>query len=275
MTEQYGVALLCGGGKLPINVAEACIADGIKPLIITFKGQPQPDLSNLKLDTMECGLGQVGKVLQTLKDNGIKRICMAGHLSKPSLFDIKFDITGLKLMSKLRSKHDDALLRAVCELFEQNGIAISAAHELCPALLAPVGMITPNALTEEQMTDVSIGLKAVTTLGALDIGQAAIIKDGVVIGVEGVEGTKALIERCASLRGASGKGGILVKVAKPKQTLKVDMPTVGVETVFSLGDYNYDGMAILGNKTLMLDKDQMIIQAAERGLFIYGMSEDA
>lgn len=273
MEEIKKLGIIAGGGQLPNLLAEHCLAQEIPFHMVVFKGQPQPTNAQLSQVT-ELSLGQVGKVIKTLKKEEVSHLVMVGDLEKPSLFDLKIDLKGLKILNRIRTKHDDALLTSVCHSLEEEGFKILGAHEIREDLLMPSGLLTKKKPSEEQQSDIKIGLEAVKLLGSLDIGQAAVIKDGVVLGVEGAEGTKELIARCALLRGKKGKGGILIKAAKPKQNLKVDMPTIGLNTIKQLSDLHYDGITVLSRTALFIEQKEAIKKADKNRLFICGVNGD-
>lgn len=269
------IGIIAGGGALPDAMVEHCANKGIPFQVITFKGQPQPQkIEDYEIHVTELALGQVGKVMETFKEKLVTHVVMVGHLEKPSLFDLRFDMLGLKLMNSVRRKHDDELLNTVCTFLEKEGFEVLGAHELAPQLLMPKGILGKHKPTSAHKEDISIGLEALKQLGCLDIGQAVIVKDGVVIGVEAVEGTMGLIERCATLRGAKNKGGILIKAAKKEQNLKVDMPTVGDQTIEKLAEFKYEGLAVVAEKALLVEKDQAVKAANKTSLFLCGVDEN-
>lgn len=272
MSEFKKLAILSGGGVLPTAVADAAKVAGYELLVVTFKGQPQPKPME-SVPTIELGLGAIAKVIKLLKSEKCTHVCMAGYLSKPSFFDLKLDWKGAKILASLASNNDDALLSRLCSEFESEGFDVKGAHELVPELLATSGVMGKVKPSDKQLKDIQIGFKAAKELGALDIGQAVIVKNQVVLGVEAVEGTANLITRCAELRGSKAKGGLLVKAIKPQQDERVDMPGVGLQTLESLKELGYEGLAIEAGKTLMLDGAAFVEEADKLGLVLYGIKE--
>lgn len=267
------VAILAGGGVLPTAVAQAILKAEKQILMVTFKGQPQPEIME-NVPTIELGLGAIAKVIKTLKTEKCTHVCMAGFLSKPSFFDLKLDMRGAKILASLATHNDDALLSRLCREFESEGFIVLGAHDLVPQLLASEGVLGKNKPTDKQLKDINIGFKVAKALGTLDIGQAVIVKDQVVLGVEAVEGTAELIKRCAPLRGRKNKGGVLIKAIKPNQDTRVDMPGVGLLTLQSLKDLGFDGLAVEAGQTLLLDGAAFIEEADKLGLYVYGVSEE-
>lgn len=270
------LGLIAGGGSLPLDILNAC-KDEKRPVhIIVFKGQPQPEnlpkCPHIQVD--EVGLASVGKVIKLLKKSGVEDVVLGGYLSKPSIFDLKPDLKGLSIFKRAKSMHDNAILTAVCDVLEEEGFTVKGAHEVCPKLLAEKGVWTKKKPSESQLESMRIGMKGARAIGFLDVGQAAIVKDGMVLGFEGVEGTAKLIERCSDLRGKSAKGGFLVKSAKPEQDLRVDMPSIGPKTVESLAKLKYEGLAVSAGETLVLEKEETIRLANKHGLILCGVTEE-
>lgn len=270
------LGLIAGGGQLPLDILQTCREQKRSVHIIVFKGQPQPEnipeCPHIQID--EVGLAGVGKVIKILKKSEVEDVVLAGHLAKPSLFDLKPDLKGLSILKRAKSMHDNAILTVVCDALEEEGFHVKGAHEVCPNILANKGVLSKKKPSDEQKESIRLGMKGARAIGYLDVGQAAIVKDGMIIGLEGVEGTAKLIERCADLRGKSGKGGFLVKAAKPDQDLRVDMPSIGPETVKSLAALKYEGVAVLEGETLMISKGEVIDLANKHGLILCSVDED-
>lgn len=252
--------LLAGGGHLPAALAQAAQGRGWATHIITFQGQPQPEsLPKSVASQTQFPIGKVGKILAHLKKLGTTHVALAGNLSKPSLLSLKPDMAGLKVIARAAQFHDDALLRAVTEALTEAGLIIVPVTELAPSLLAPQGVLSKAKPTKDDEADIALAHNALKHLGKLDIGQAAIVHRGTILGVEGVEGTDALIARCAPLRGpVKGPAGWLVKIAKPGQTKLADLPTVGPQTIATLAKHGYRGLAIQAGSTLVLDQESAV-----------------
>lgn len=268
------LGLLAGGGHLPANIIAACEDAGRPYHVITFKGQPKPEGVPLT-DTYhtELPLGKVAATLKTLRKQGVVEVVLAGNLNKPSFFDLMPDLTGAKVLARMIRHHDDDILATVCQLLEEEGLKVVGAHTLLPKLLAGKGVIGNFKPSEAELADIALGLRVARALGQEDVGQAVIVKNKVVIGVEAVEGTDALIQRCAALRGHS-EGGVLVKVCKPGQDMRVDLPSIGPKTIENLAHHNYAGVAIEASKTLILDAQTAEATADRTGVFMYGFDGD-
>ncbi len=272
MPDTPPVAILAGGGKLPVHVVAHLQAQQRPVLLITFTGQPEPDmdLTAAGLIHYRQNLGAVGQTIKLMKQHNVQQVILAGYLSKPSLFDMRPDARGLALLAKVARRHDDALLRAVCQLLTDEGFTLVSPQTLCPELLAPKGKVGQLAPTSAQLADIQLGQEVLQTLSPLDIGQAVIVKDKTVLGVEAAEGTDALIKRCAGLRGTQDAGGILIKAPKTNQTLMADLPTIGEQTIALLAAHNYSGVAIQAQQTLLLEADAVVQAVDAANLFLYG-----
>lgn len=265
------LAILAGGGELPGLLIAACKRQKRPFHLITFKGQPQPvaDISAAQHD--QVGLGQVGKTIKILQQQQAAEVVLAGHLVKSKLFDLTPDAAGLKLLTKLKHKQDNALLTAVMELLTQHGFSLTSAQTIAPELLMPAGCLTKTKPNKQAQADIELGQTIANQLGALDIGQAVVVKNGVILGVEAIEGTAALIERCAGYRGGQS-GGVLVKVCKPEQDQRADLPSIGVQTIQQLHRHGYQGVAVAANQALLLPPKETVAQANKHKLFMLGFA---
>ncbi len=272
MAQEQKFCVFAGGGSLPTVVIETLQAEKKPFHVITFKGQPQPDISLENIEHSMCYIARIGALFKILKKQNITHIVMAGYLSKPSIFDLKPDLRGAKLLASLAIIHDDAIFSTICAILEDEGFNIVAVQDVCPSLVAEKGIYGKVKPNEEECLDARFGLTVVNALGRLDIGQAAVVKKRVVLGLEAVEGTDKLLERCAAFRGKKNKGAVLIKAAKPSQDTRVDMPTIGVRTIELLKQYKYAGIAVQAGGTLIINKPAVVKAANKAGVFIIGIS---
>lgn len=266
--ENIMFCLLAGGGALPGILARAALARGWEVRAVVFAGQPQPADLPVGVEVERFPLGQIGHILAHLRAHKVQKVALAGHLEKPSLFNLKPDAAGLKLLARAMMMHDDALLRAVTATLEENGFEVVGVAELMPDLLVPAGVLGKHKPRAEDLEDMGLGRSVLGVLGDLDIGQACVVHKGVVLGVEAVEGTDELITRCAGLRGVDNRGGVLIKRAKPLQTELADLPVVGLATMKLLVQHHYTGLALGAQKTLVLERDEMVAMADKAGVFV-------
>ena len=267
MTNSHSLAILAGGGALPGTLANAALEKGMAVHIVTFKNQPKPAILPAIASNAEFPLGQAGHILAHLKKIGVTHIAFAGNLDKPSILSLKPDALGIKLLARAVVKHDDALLRMVTDFLSEEGFQFLSVKDLVPSLLAPAGTLTKAKPKADVLNDLAIARTALGVLGDLDIGQALVVHNGAILGVEGAEGTDGLIARCAALR-TENKGAVLVKRAKLMQTDLADLPTVGLKTIQTLAELKFEGLAIEAGRTILLNQAEVIAHANAHGLLI-------
>jgi UDP-2,3-diacylglucosamine hydrolase len=218
-------------------------------------------------------LGAAGEALRLLREHHVEEIVFAGGVKRPSLLSLRPDWRAAKFFARVgyRALGDDGLLTAVIREFEGEGFRVIGADELLGSALAtvgPIGRHVPDAQAED---DIALGFRVVRALGALDIGQAAVVQQGLVLGVEAIEGTDALIARCAGLR-REGPGGVLVKAPKPGQERRADLPTIGRRTVEAAAAAGLRGIAVEAGASFVLDRVATAAAANRAGLFVVGIA---
>ena len=267
------LGIIAGGGPLPGLIARASVGEGREVMVIAFEGETDPATCE-GVPHRWLGFGAVGTLLKSLKRANCREVVLAGSIRRPSLSTIRPDLRGMRLMGRIASakaKGDDALLSLVIAELEDEGFAVVGADTLIASLCAPAGVIGAHAPDGDAERDIAIGVEAARALGAHDIGQAVVVQAGRVLGVEGVEGTDALIERCAPLQEA-GPGAVLVKVKKPGQERRADLPTIGAATIETLAAAGFRGVAIEAGETLILERAQAVARADAHGVFMIGVS---
>jgi UDP-2,3-diacylglucosamine hydrolase len=269
MADSLGI--VAGSGDLPRRILDAAVAAGRPVFVVALEGFAEPALV---ADAPHgwIRLGAVAQGLQMLRDHGVTDVILAGAVRRPSLLSLRPDWRTAKFLAKvgMRALGDNGLLGAIVKEFEEEGFTVVGADTVLASALAPegtLGRVAPDELAQE---DIARGLAAARALGALDIGQAAIVQQGVVLGVEAAEGTERLIARCKALA-LEGPGGVLVKLAKPGQERRADLPTVGPKTVEQAAAAGLRGIAVAAGATLILDRARTIAAADERGLFVVGV----
>lgn len=273
-----GLGIIAGGGQLPLAVADAAIAAGRPVFVLGLKGSADEAIARFPHDWIV--LGEVRRTFDLLRANNCSDVVLCGRVARPRFTDIKPDSKGVFLLPKViaaAAKGDDALLRAVVDIFEREGLRAVGVAEAAPGLIANEGVYGRIALREQDRADIALAVRVVRRLGALDVGQAAAVCDGLVLAVEAAEGTDAMIARIGSLpahfRGtpASPKG-VLVKALKPVQDRKTDLPVIGAETVEKISSVGLRGIAIEAGNALFLDRAAAIAAADRAGIFILGFS---
>jgi len=262
------IAIIAGGGDLPLQIIKQLKKDKKDFVVVAIKGIANAN-DYAKYETYSFYIGQIKKVLTTLKKLSVKEIVFAGNVKRPSIFDIRLDALSYKVLLKAATHGlgDDALLRMVMKEFEKIGAKIVGAHELCPNLIIKKGVLGKVKVGKKDDHNIARGIKVLQATANLDMGQSIVIDQGVVIGIEAVEGTTELISRCGKHK-LSEKGGVLVKMKKTSQSEKVDMPTIGVDTVKQVADAGLSGIAIEAGNVLVVDKDAVIKKANELKVFV-------
>jgi DUF1009 family protein len=265
------LALLAGSGQLPYQVIAACQAINKPFVIIAFTGQTDPELV-VGHPHYWTHLGAVGDIVGQLHGHGVKEIVMVGHIRRPAFSEIRLDGLGVRWLGRMgwQAFGDDGVLSSITRLLEEEGFSVIGATSLIDGLLCPPGVLGNHHPCERDYQDIARGIEVIKALGTVDVGQAAVIQQGLVLGVEAIEGTAKLLERCGSLR-RTGPGGVLVKIAKPGQSHRVDLPTIGTETINQTHQANLVGIAVQTGATQILDRENVIKEANRHGLFIVGV----
>ncbi len=266
------LCIVAGGGRLPKLLIDACRESGRDFFVLALKGQADPAIVG-EVPHAWVRMGAAGKAFAILKEQGVQELVMAGRVRRPSLLDLRPDMRVMKFFAKLGRKGigDDGLLRAVIDEVESEGYRVVGAHDVLPTLTAaegPLGSIVPDA---QARADIDRGMAVLSALSHVDIGQAVVVQQGIVLGVEAVEGTDALIARCQALK-RDGPGGVLVKFPKRGQETRVDMPTIGPETIERVAAAGLRGIAVGSGSTLILDVDQLARAADAAGIFVLGVA---
>lgn len=271
---QRKLAVLAGSGRLPVSVIEAAAVSGRGVFVLGFEGETDPALMN-GYDHAWVKLGAVGQAIDILHRASIDDVVMIGGIRRPSFRDLKLDFRGMQLLAKLglkAARGDDRLLSLIIRELEGEGFRVLGADEVIQPMLAPEGVITSASPSETVWSDIKHGVRVAKRLGELDIGQAVIVQEGRVLGVEAIEGTDALIRRVAKLK-PERPGGVLVKMKKPDQDRRADLPTVGDQTVKQAIEAGLEGLAVHAGHCLLVNRETMIEMADRAGLFIIGIQE--
>ena len=219
-------------------------------------------------------MGEIGKAVDAMKAARVDKIVFVGSLQKPDIFSLKLDALGTKLLAKMAKDKffgDNKLLSVLTDFLEEQDFRVVGVHEILEDLVVEAANFTKISPNEQDQIDIDLAMKAVTQLGQLDIGQAAIVQDGVVLGVEAVEGTDKLIKRCGEMKHTHNHAGVLVKLSKPGQELRTDLPTIGIETIKNIHQAGFKGIAIEAHRAIFLDQEEAIKYANENEMFILSL----
>jgi DUF1009 family protein len=216
-------------------------------------------------------LGALGQAMAALRAAEVEDVVLIGAVRRPALASL--DRRGMQLLARLglRRQGDDQLLRAIVAELEGEGFRVLGADQLLDGALAPEGPMTARLPDDDALRDIALGVEVAQRLGDLDIGQAAVVQQGLVLGVEAVEGTDALMARCAPLHRA-GRGGVLVKLKKPGQERRADLPTIGPDTIRVAAESGIAGIAVQAGHCLIVERAEVIAAAERAGLFLIGVA---
>jgi UDP-2,3-diacylglucosamine hydrolase len=268
------LGILAGSGELPLRLIEACRAQGRPYFVLGFAGSCDPaTLQGQPHDFIRLGAG--GSGLKILRANGVEELVMAGGVRRPSLAALRPDWRTTRFFLKIGMRAltdfgDDRLFRAIIGELEVEGFRVVGADSILSNLVAPQGLLSHVAPDAGAEADIRAGIAAARGHGAEDLGQAVVMRAGVAVDHEDAEGTDALLRRCA----ASGhaQGGVLVKMAKPQQERRADLPAIGAPTVTGAAAAGLKGIAIEAGACLVLDRDAVVAAADRAGIFVIGVS---
>jgi DUF1009 family protein len=266
------VGLIAGNGRFPLIFSRAARLQGLSVVAVAHRGETEPELDGCVDHLTWIRVGQLEPIVATFREHGVRRAVMAGGIRKAALMEqFAPDERGVRFLSRLETWSDDAVLRGLAAELEEEGIEIVESTLFLGSLLTPEGRLTSHAVTEQQWRDVRYGVAAARGIGRWDIGQTVVVKSGVVVAVEAVEGTDAALRRGGEL---GGGGAVAVKVSKPGQDLRFDVPAVGPETVRSCRAAAIGVLALEAGRTLLLDRDELLAAAESSGLAVVGVRAD-
>ncbi len=275
------LGLIAGGGDLPLQIARHCVETGRPLFVVRLRGFADPTMDAFPGEVV--GLAEVGRCIRVLKQAGCESVCLAGNVARPDFVALKPDLRGMAMLPRLvleARKGDDALLRAVLDEFRKEGFVIEGAHEARSDLVLGAGVLGRHAPDARHKADIQRALEIARRIGELDIGQGAVVCDGLVLAVEAQEGTDAMLRRVAeevapALRGEAGRlRGVLAKAPKPIQETRVDLPTLGPATVRGAARAGLAGIVGEAGRTLVLEREAVIRLADELGLFVVGVEAE-
>jgi len=271
------LGLIAGGGGLPLALAEHCHRSGRPCFVIRLRSFAEPAMDAFPGEV--AGIAEIGRIVKLARDAGCEALCFAGLVRRPDFTALKPDLRGLSWLPGAvlaARKGDEALLRFLMREFEKEGFVIEGAHEVMGELALPAGPLGRLAPQDHHSADIVKAIQVARAIGALDVGQAAVVCDGLVLAVEAQEGTDALLRRVAALpadlRGAPGRRkGVLAKIAKPIQEERVDLPTIGLATIEGADRAGLAGVVGITGKMLVVERAAVAAAADAAGLFVAGV----
>ncbi|MBL4855199.1 MAG: UDP-2,3-diacylglucosamine diphosphatase LpxI [Robiginitomaculum sp.] len=268
------IGLIAGGGALPHDVISAAQDQNYDIFVAALRGFVGPDAFDVSADAF--GFGEFRKLIKRFKQEKCTHVIMAGTVSRPDFSTIKPGIRDLPLLAKVVSvaaKGDDALLKFLISLFEKEGFIILAPQEVLGSALMEVGFLGIIKPAAKHRDDMEKAMRIAALIGAQDIGQGAVVHNGLVLAVEAQEGTDKMLERVAELP-SEIRGGVLAKCLKPGQEDRVDLPTIGVKTIELAAKAGLAGIVLVASKAFVMQGDDVRALADKHEIFIYGIKPD-
>ncbi len=278
MNSNQGVSclgILAGGGPLPGQVARAALAVGRPVFIVGFEDFAEPAVIGHYPHAM-ARVGAAGRILALLRDSGCCDLVLVGPVRRPSLLDLRPDREGARILARIGRaafSGDDGLLAALVRVFGEEGFRVLGAHEVLTEALGPAGQLGRVAADAAALADLRRGVAVVRALGEADVGQACVVQQGIVLAVEAIEGTDAMLARAGGLA-RPGPGGVLVKMAKPGQDRRADLPTIGPRTPRAAAAAGLRGVAFEAGGTLLIDRAACVAAADAAGVFLLGFDPE-
>lgn len=267
------IGLIAGNGRFPFLVLDAARRLGHEVTIVAIEEEASPALDQAaarepKAAITWLSLGQLGRCIETLREAGATRAVMAGQVRHVKIFSgVKPDRLLLPALLRLRSKNTDALISAVAGVLADHGIELLDSTAFLAPLLAATGPMTTRPLSEAERADLEFGCRVADAVAGLDVGQTVVVKDRAVVAVEAMEGTDAVIARAGEL---AGPGTRVVKVAKPSQDMRFDVPVVGLPTIEAMREAGATALSVDAGRTLLFDRAELLAEAERAGIAIVG-----
>jgi len=281
-TQEGPLALICGGGSLPLAVADFVAASGRRVVLFPLHGAAEGTPVERHRHHW-IYIGQIGKFLRLARAEGCRDVVFIGALVRPSIWQVHPDLVGLSFLRRTLAAYrggDNHLLSSMGKVLEGEGFRLLGAHEVAPQILMPVGAIGRKQPSERDRADIALGLDYLHAAGPFDVGQAVIVAGRHVLAVEAAEGTDAMIARMTEMR-ANGRvraatgTGVLVKAPKPNQDRRFDLPSIGPKTVEGVARAGLAGIAVAAGETIIAEPAQLIATADKAGVFVFGVAGSA
>ncbi len=271
ISQTGNIGIVAGNGQFPLLFAQAAKRAGVKVFASAHTNETDPALS-AEVDGIHwVKIGQLESIIDFFKSNGVSQAVMMGGITKARLFtDFEPDAMALELLATIDTTGDDAVLRTVAKALENQGIKVMAATSILPHLLAPKGCWTTRKPTETEEADIAQGLVVAQTIGPLDIGQCLIVARGTVVCVEAIEGTDAAIQRAGGL---GAQDAVVVKVPKPNQDLRFDLPAAGAQTITTMFSNGCTALALQAGGNVVFDRESMVKLADDHGIAIVAIEQ--
>jgi DUF1009 family protein len=263
------IGLIAGNGTFPIAFARAAKQKGMQVIAVAHEGETLPELAQWVDGIFWIKVGELGKLISIFKEQGVTDALMAGGIKKTRLFGGGMpDLRAVALLAKMVYKKDDSILRAVADELESEGITIRESTLYLDSILASPGVLTKRKPTKDEQKDIDFGWQMAKEIGRLDIGQTVVVKGRAVLAVEAIEGTDEAIRRGGLL---CERGAVVVKVCKPQQDLRFDLPAVGTQTIRTMVQVKASCLAVEAGKTIIIDRELVVRDADAAGIAIVAL----
>lgn len=275
MTSQRKLGIIAGGGSIPKMLIEHCAAQGRDFFVLAIEGNADKALITDDIPHQWIRIGQAGTGFKRFAEEKVQDVIMIGTIKRPGFFDLIPDLRTTAFFAKVGAKAlgDDGILRALVNEIEAEGMTVRGIHEVMSDLLVKPGILGRHKPDKQALVDIRRGIDVALALGKLDVGQSVVVQQGLVLGVEGIEGTDELVRRCGEYR-RKGDGGVLVKLRKPQQDMRIDLPTIGPRSVSRAQESGLRGIVVHAGNGLIVDEAETIRLADKAGLFIMGINPD-
>ena len=271
MTQKNKLGMIAGSGMMPVEIIKHCNETGRDIFVVGIEPFAQEN-SLQETPHIFAKIGEAGKILDAMSKNGVREIVLAGGIKRPSFKELIPDWKGAKLMAKLaiRKMKDDDMFRAVIDEIESNGFKVVGIEDVVPQMLFSEGVYGKIKPSQDDIDDINRGITVAKALGAVDVGQAVVVQEGMVLAVEAIEGTDMMLSRAATVK-KQGKAPVMVKLLKPGQDLRVDLPAIGIQTIELLKKYGIKGIAVEAGAILLIEREAVVKMADEHRIFIIGV----
>ena len=263
------IGLIAGKGELPKAIASEAKTRGFHVIAVALEHLADKTLASCVDEIKWVNVGKLGKIIDSLKGSGVTKAVMAGKVPKSLLYkgNITPDLRAVKLLFTLKDKSDDSILLAITKELGKDGITLLNTTDFCADMLTPEGVLTKEGLTEDEWRDIVFGWKIAKEMGRLDIGQTVVVKGRAVMAVEAIEGTDEAIKRGGFY---ADEGAVVVKVSKPDQDMRFDVPVVGLDTLRAMIEVRARVLAVEAKKSILLQKERLLREAEEAGISVVG-----
>jgi DUF1009 family protein len=267
------LGIIAGGGQFPLLCAKEAVRRGVQVAVVAHRRETDPSIESFATYIKWVHLGQLGKIISFFRKKGVNRTLLAGTITKTRIFfDVRPDLRALSLWNSMKGHLDDGILRGVADELAKEGIEVVPSTILMEDLVTPEGVLTRRRPSKDEKRDMEFGIEIARKIGQLDIGQCIVVKDRAVLAVEAIEGTDETIRRGAGLGG--GEGACVIKICKPNQDLRFDLPSIGLGTIETMIEAGASCLAVEAGRSLFFDRHRAIELADRHSIAIVGIGLD-